>query len=118
MAEEKEKADINPHFVNLVISLEASAMQSLGKIISPVTGKSERNLMLAQATIDMLNMLEQKTAGNLTNDENNLLKKVLYQLRINYVDEKEAEKKEGKDAAKPSSAANQDEKPENPEKAE
>lgn len=82
----------DPMFMSLLLSLEASTMQALGKIINPVTQKTEKNLQQAQMTIDMLAMLEKKTTGNLTEDEDGLLKRVLYQLRMNYLDEHNREK--------------------------
>jgi hypothetical protein len=82
----------DPMFMSLLLSLEASTMQALGKIVNPVTQKTEKNLQQAQMTIDMLAMLEKKTTGNLTQDEDGLLKRVLYQLRMNYLDELNREK--------------------------
>ncbi|MFZ5981661.1 MAG: DUF1844 domain-containing protein [Candidatus Zixiibacteriota bacterium] len=75
------------YFFQLIFSLQAGAMQQMGKIASPVTGKIERDLQLAKVTIDMLDMLQRKTEGNLNVDEKKLLDHVLYELRINYVDE-------------------------------
>jgi len=74
-------------FSQLVISLQMGAMQQMGKVASPITGKVERDLQMAKASIDMLNMLEAKTKGNITDEESKLLGHVLYELRINYVDE-------------------------------
>ncbi len=63
-------------FQGLVISLAAAAMQHLGKTLNPVTHKIEKSLEAAQATIDMLDMLEAKTKGNLSDAESKLLKGV------------------------------------------
>ena len=73
-------------FQGLVISLAAATMQHLGKTLSPVTNKIEKNLEAAQATIDMLDMLEAKTKGNLGDPEAKLLKSVLAELKMNYVE--------------------------------
>jgi hypothetical protein len=62
-------------------------MQHLGKVMSPVTGKVERNLDAARYSIDMLDMLQRKTAGNLTSEEQKLLDHILHELRLNYLDE-------------------------------
>lgn len=78
---------IDPHFLQLVLSLQAGAMQQMGKIASPISGKIERNLDMARHSIDMINMLNTKMAGNLTKEESELLKHALYELRLNYVDE-------------------------------
>lgn len=75
------------HFLQLVLSLQAGAIQQMGKIVSPVTGKVERNLEAARFSIDMLSMLETRTKGNLTEDESKLLSHILYELRMNYVEE-------------------------------
>ena len=53
----------------------------------PVKGEKTKNTGLAKQTIDILNMLEEKTRGNLTKDEENILKNILYDLRIRYVKE-------------------------------
>ena len=73
-------------FQGLVISLAAATMQHLGKTLNPMTSKIEKNLEAAQATIDMLDMLEAKTRGNLTDSESKLLKGVLAELKLNYVE--------------------------------
>ncbi len=56
---------------------------------SMLSCKTEKNLSMAKQTIDILSMLEEKTAGNLSKDEEDLLKNILYDLRIIYVKEKE-----------------------------
>ena len=76
----------NEMFQGLVISLAAATMQHLGKTLSPVTKKIEKNLQAAQSTIDMLDMLEAKTKGNLGEAEAKLLKSVLAELKLNYVE--------------------------------
>lgn len=76
------------NFPTFVISLNASALVHLGAIEDPATGKKVKNLPMAKQTIDILSMLEEKTRGNLSADEENILKNVLYDLRILYVKEK------------------------------
>jgi|GEM_PF-1545306 len=104
MATEK---DINPYLFNLIVSHEAAAMQFMGKIANP-TGKIERDLKMARFAIDTLEALQEKTKGNLSNDEKNLLDHTLYQLRMNYVDEVAADKKR---ADQPQEAAQSEETP-------
>jgi hypothetical protein len=77
----------NDLFLGLVASLQMSAWIALGKIVSPMTQKIERDLEQAKETIDLLGMLEEKTRGNLHADEARLLERLLYELRLNYVDE-------------------------------
>lgn len=85
MSEPTDNYDV--HFFQLLFSLQAGAMQQMGKIASPLTGKVERDLNLAKASIDMLDMLQRKTQGNLTPEEKRLIDHILYELRLNYVDE-------------------------------
>ena len=75
------------NFSTFVVSLNASALMNLGAIEDPSTGQTSKNLPMAKQTIDILSMLEKKTTGNLTSDESNLLKNILYDLRIIYVKE-------------------------------
>ena len=76
------------NFMTFIMSLNASAMVNLGIIEEPATQKKEKNLALGKQTIDILAMLEEKTKGNLTADETNMLKNILYDLRIIYIREK------------------------------
>jgi hypothetical protein len=76
------------NFPTFIASLNASALVHLGVIEDPVSGKAEKNLPMAKQTIDIINMLQQKAAGNLTPDEDGMLKSILYDLRIMYVKEK------------------------------
>ena len=83
MSDDKQNGEL---FQGLVISLAAATMQHLGKTLSPVTNKIDKNLQAAQATIDMLDMLAAKTQGNLGDAEAKLLKSVLADLKLNYVE--------------------------------
>ena len=76
------------NFSTFVVSLNASALLHLGAIEDPTSGQKTKDLPMAKQTIDILSMLEEKTAGNLTDEEKNLLKNILYELRIMYVKEK------------------------------
>jgi len=73
------------NFSTFVVSLNASALMHLGLMEDPVQGGKVKNLELGKQTIDILVMLEEKTRGNLSHDEEKLLKNILYDLRINYV---------------------------------
>jgi hypothetical protein len=76
------------NFSTFVFSLSSSAFLHLGEVEDPSTGKKEKNLPMAKHTIDILGMLEEKTKGNLTEDEGQLLKNILYDLRMRYVKER------------------------------
>ncbi len=93
-----EKKFYEIQFVQLIFSLKTSAIMQLGKIANPLTGKIERNLNEAKYTIDMLNMIKEKTKGNLTDDEKKIIDDAVFELQMNYIDEvkKEEEKKEPK----------------------
>jgi hypothetical protein len=76
------------NFATFIFSLNSSVLLQLGLIDDPATGKKTKNLPLAKQTIDILGMLEDKTRGNLTKDEETMLKNILYDLRMIYVKEK------------------------------
>jgi hypothetical protein len=82
-SEESPLPEIN--FATFIFSLNSSALLHLGEVPDPTTGKQRVDLALAKQTIDLIAMLEEKTRGNLTSDEENLVKHVLYDLRLRYV---------------------------------
>ena len=82
-------------FLGLVHSFQAAAMQQMGKIMNPYTQEIERDLRQARLSIDMLEMLQERTSGNLTGEESRFLTHVLTELRLNYVAEVEEDKKGG-----------------------
>jgi len=73
------------NFSTFVVSLNASALMHLGLMEDPIQGEKVKNLELGKQTIDILVMLEEKTKGNLSTEEEKLLQNILYDLRINYV---------------------------------
>lgn len=75
------------NFATFVVSLNSSALMALGLVDDPISKQKMKNVELAKQTIDILGMLKEKTKGNLTSDEENMLKSVLYDLRILYVKE-------------------------------
>lgn len=84
---EQETLDLNPYFFNIISMFASSAWCQLGKIANPVNGKLERDLQGAKTTIDMLIMLRDKTNGNLTKKEEEMLTSTVSNLQINYADE-------------------------------
>lgn len=74
-------------FASLLYLFHTSGMQGLGKLMNPVTQKTEKNLEHAKESIDMLEMIKQKTEGNLSSELSRLLDQFLSDLRLNYVDE-------------------------------
>jgi hypothetical protein len=75
-------------FLQLVFQYQTTAMIGMGKIKDPMTDKIERDLHSAKFSIDMLDMLKNRTKGNLDNDEEKFLDQILRDLKLNYVDEK------------------------------
>jgi Domain of unknown function (DUF1844) len=73
-------------FATFVLSLSHSALVHLGEAPNPDTGGVEKNLALARQTIDLIAMLEDKTKGNLTGDEERLVGQILFDLRMRYVE--------------------------------
>lgn len=87
MSQTSETPDANKAlFLQFVLMLSSSVMQQLGKLMNPLTGKAETNLEAAQATIDLLVMLDAKTRGNLDREEERFLKNTLATLQMNYVE--------------------------------
>ena len=79
-------------FPAFVMSLNTSALFHLGEISDPVTGEKNLDLVLVKHTIDTLQLLEEKTKGNLTEEEQDLLKNALYDLKMRYVAKSSQEK--------------------------
>ncbi|MFN8145186.1 MAG: DUF1844 domain-containing protein [Bacteroidia bacterium] len=75
-------------FIQLVYIFHSSAMVAMGKLKNPATDKIERNLDQAQQSIDLLEMIREKTQGNLSPDLQKMLDNFLTELRLNFVDEK------------------------------
>jgi hypothetical protein len=81
-------------FIAFVISLATTAAVHFGDIPDPVSGQpSELNLEGASQMIEILGLLEQKTRGNLTAEERQVLEQVLYELRMRFVEAKAGEKR-------------------------
>ena len=76
-------------FDSLISSLIHSVWVSLGKIKNPMNDKIERNLYAASMNIDMLDMLFKRMDGNLNEQEETYLSRVLSELKMNYLEEKE-----------------------------
>src|SRR3972149_9179015 len=74
------------NFAAFIFSLGRSAFIHLGGEPDPVSGEKKVSLQLAKETIDIISMLEEKTKGNLTQEEGQLVKNLLYALRMRYVE--------------------------------
>ena len=76
-------------FIHLVNTFVQSAWISLGKVKNPVSDELERNIDQASYYIDLLDMLQTKMKGNLTEWEEQYILHSLSELKLNYIDEKE-----------------------------
>jgi hypothetical protein len=76
-------------FAAFIISLNTSALYHLGEIGGPGSEEKTKDLVLAKHAIDTLRLIQEKTSGNLTEEEDDLLKTVLYDLKMRYVQVKD-----------------------------
>jgi hypothetical protein len=79
-------AEPRGEFARIVSSLATTAYSALGLLADPAAGPRHRDLAVARQMIDWLAVLEQKTRGNLSFEESDLLARVLYELRLAYVE--------------------------------
>lgn len=86
-ASSKQESSPTPpiDFSSYVLGYYGQGMISLGAVPSPDTNKTEENLEFARHIIDILTMLEQKTKGNLTKEEQQFMDQVLYELRMRFM---------------------------------
>lgn len=73
--------------IQLILMFQGAALQQMGKLKNPITDKIELDLEQAHVSIDMLEMLQHKMKGNLTEDEERLFISIVRDLKLNYVDE-------------------------------
>ncbi|HSO31842.1 MAG TPA: DUF1844 domain-containing protein [Labilithrix sp.] len=73
-------------FATFILSLSHGALMHLGEVPDPETNVTQVDLALAKQNVDILGLLEEKTKGNLTGDEERLLAQVLFDLRMRYVE--------------------------------
>jgi hypothetical protein len=78
--------EISQRFIEFVMMQAQNAALFLGQIPNPQTGKGEVNLELAKMFIDQLGMIQEKTRGNLTNEEAAVLKNTLSNLQMAFVE--------------------------------
>jgi len=109
--------DVDINFFNLVISLSQAAMLGMGKISNPHTGETDKNLDIAKVNIDILQMIKEKTVGNLSKKEDEVVGDTLANLQLTYADEmkKDAEQKKT-ESEKPESSAEESGSPEEEKK--
>ncbi len=86
--EEKKGAAPLPevNFSSFLLSLSSSTLLHLGEIADPQSGEKKKDLALAKQSIDIIVLLKDKTKGNLTHEEEELLDHLLYDLRMRFVE--------------------------------
>jgi hypothetical protein len=72
-------------FSSFILSISSSALLHLGEIADPQSGEKKKDLTLAKQSVDIIALLKEKTKGNLTEEEEKLLKHLLYDLRMRFV---------------------------------
>jgi hypothetical protein len=72
-------------FTTLIMSLASSALVSMGRVPDPETGEVLKNIVFAKQNIDIIHLLQEKTRGNLSADEDHLIEQILYELRMSYI---------------------------------
>ena len=81
-------------FTGFVLSLATTAAVHFGDIADPGTGKpGDANLVAAAQMIEIITMLQEKTQGNLSEPETQLVDDLLYELRMRYVEAQQGEKR-------------------------
>lgn len=80
------------NFSTFILSLSSSVLMHLGEIPDPISKEKKKDLSLAKHTIDVMGMLQEKTKGNLTDNEKKLMDGILYDLRMRYVQQVGKEK--------------------------
>jgi hypothetical protein len=87
MSENPQETASDVTFVGFVLSLAHTAAFHFGDVPDPVTGRAgQANLSAAHQIIEILALLEQKTRGNLTAEERQLLEQIVYELQMRYVE--------------------------------
>ncbi|HEX8078107.1 MAG TPA: DUF1844 domain-containing protein [Chthoniobacterales bacterium] len=102
--------EMSQRFIEFVMMQAQNAALFLGQIPNPQTGKGEVNLELAKMFIDQLGMIQEKTRGNLTNEETAVLRNTLSNLQMAFV-EVSKEMREGKTESQPAAAPEKMEEP-------
>ena len=81
--------DIGPQdltFASFVVGLSTEALALMGEMPHPATGERMNDLLGSQQLIDIIGILQEKTRGNLSHDEDTLLEAILFELRMKYVE--------------------------------
>jgi hypothetical protein len=99
-----QSGEMSQRFIEFVMMHAQNAALFLGQIPNPQTGQGEVNLELARMFIDQLAMIQEKTRGNLTNEEATVLKNAVSNLQMAFVEVARSQKGGAQPAAAPASA--------------
>ena len=109
-------------FVSLIYTFQMQTLVSLGKLKNPITEKTEKDLTAAQTTIDMIEMLKEKTKNNLNEQESKYIDQALSELKLNFVaeqtkdGEKESQPESDKEDGKSEASEKKEDSPDTKEK--
>ncbi len=85
---------VQASLLQFISGMTAQTLMHLGAMTNPMSGKIETDLVNAKYSIDLLGILQEKTRGNLTEEESEYLGNALYQLRMSYVQATQRQKQE------------------------
>jgi hypothetical protein len=106
-----QSGELSQRFIEFVMMHAQNAALFLGQIPNPKTGEGEVNLELAKMFIDQLAMIQEKTRGNLTNEETTVLRNAISNLQMVYVEVAQKAPKRGAQPAPPKTEAAPETKP-------
>jgi len=81
---------MTPTFLNVIQIYQVEGMVALGKMLNPATNEITRSLDHARYVIDVLDIIKEKTKGNLTPEEERFLEQTCSTLKLNFVEEQKA----------------------------
>ena len=100
-----QSGELSQRFIEFVMMQAQNAALFLGQIPNPQTGQGEVNLELAKMFIDQLGMIQEKTRGNLTNEETAVLRNTLSNLQMAFVEVSQQSRGESPAASPPADSA-------------
>ena len=109
-----QSGEISQRFIEFVMMQAQNAALFLGQIPNPKTGEGEVNLDLARMFIDQLAMIQEKTRGNLTNEESAVLRNTLSNLQMAFVEVSQAHGAGGSSAPAPEAVPSEPEASKSP----
>ena len=86
MTSSSQEPEFHPTMSQIVATFGVQALVACGKLVNPVTQKHDVDLRMAKYHIGVLELLKQKTVGNLTNEDDQALTNTLHQVKMAYLD--------------------------------